>query len=158
MPSSTLKTIAPGRNAISTSGPSASASSALVKARESPLVDKVRLAEGRSIGTPLARANRATISATWTSPASPIGTSTDRADIASAEPESTTRATHAHIPIERLMTDWSPPEPGSFHHHRVPATDAPAAEHGGQDADIPRVPLDDRPEHIRILWQVALAH
>src|SRR5579885_3691705 len=140
MPSSTLKTIAPGRNAISTSGPSASASSALVKARESPLVDRVRRAGGRSTATPLARASRATISATCTSPASPIGTSTDRTGLAGAGPDNATRVAHAQIPIARLMTDRTPLDPGSFHHHRVPAQDAPAAEHGGQDADVPRIP------------------
>ena len=71
--------------------------------------------------TPLARASRATISATDTSPASLIGTSTDRPDIATATPEHTTSATHAHIPALPIMADPPPPEPGSLHHHGIPA-------------------------------------
>src|SRR5207247_8864144 len=58
--------------------------------------------------SPLAWASRVTISATCTSPALPIGISTDRAACACAEPESPRRMIHAHFPVAPCMTNRSP--------------------------------------------------
>ncbi len=93
---------------MATSAPSVSVSSVRVKARARPRVDKDKLATGRLRTTPLAWASRDTISATWTSPACPIGTSTDLVAWAWANPGERRRMIDAHFLHAPCMTNGSP--------------------------------------------------
>src|ERR1017187_5204774 len=99
MLSSTVMIIAPGRNAIVTSGPSASASKVLVSGPANPCVAKVTFAAGSGRVTPLALARRETISATWISPVLPMGISMVRVSNVSADAVPIKRAIHKQFMV-----------------------------------------------------------